>query len=93
MPDRMFEYKQYYYFNDTYKIYDNELKEYLSTKCNLKYINELSIILKKDILENYVNIFSNDNSKKLMEFKELFDQRNSVDLEEENRRFDGHYGC
>jgi len=96
MPDRMFEFRQYYYLNEAYKINDIQLKEYLSTKCNLKYIDELSIVLKKDIIENYVNIFSCDDSKilkKLDELKQYFDKKTSVDIEEEKNKFDGHYGC
>jgi len=91
-----YEYKPYYSIN-VYIIYDDELKNYMSNICNLKYITELGLIKKEHIIDNYNNIFNIDIinkykiGKKIYKFKELFDNNNQEKKIEYN--FKECYGC
>jgi hypothetical protein len=91
-----FEYKPYYSMN-VYIIYDNDISNYMSNTCNLKYIIELGLIKKEDILDNYNSIFNIDNihkniiREKIYKFKELFDNNNQEKKTEYN--FKECYGC
>ena len=91
----MVEFKSYHSFSNVYLIDDNELKEYLSDMCKLKYIIELGFITKADIMVHYNNIFNENNIDKYNIYHQLLLLKESFINSEKPKiiNYNQHYGC